>query len=130
VVSKGYQNHAIKITQDLIRHMQPMGPGGFDFLSVAGKPVLADVNTGRFNGAHSPKLFVEMYAPQVGGGGLGGLLRCWDGGPQLLVCLDGEGEGEGGTHLLRCEGGQGVGGPADDCRNFIGTAVSSNTHAP
>jgi hypothetical protein len=29
----------------------------------AGKAVLTDVNTGRFNGAHSPKLFVELYAP-------------------------------------------------------------------
>lgn len=27
--------------------------------------MLTDINTGRFNGAHSPKLFVEMYAPQV-----------------------------------------------------------------
>lgn len=32
--------------------------------AVGGKPVLTDVNTGRFNGAHSPKLFVELYAPQ------------------------------------------------------------------
>lgn len=33
---------------------------------VGGKPLLTDVNTGRFNGAHSPKLFVELYAPTVG----------------------------------------------------------------
>ena len=41
------------------------GPGGFDFLSVDGLPVLSDVNTGRFNGAHQPKLFVEAYAPEA-----------------------------------------------------------------
>lgn len=34
-------------------------------LAVGGKPVLTDVNTGRFNGAHSPKLFMELYAPEV-----------------------------------------------------------------
>lgn len=33
---------------------------------MGGKPVLTDVNSGRFNGAHSPKLFVELYAPRVG----------------------------------------------------------------
>jgi hypothetical protein len=33
--------------------------------AVGGKPVLTDVNSGRFNGAHSPKLFVELYAPRV-----------------------------------------------------------------
>ena len=39
--------------------------GGFDFLSVDGVPVLSDVNTARFNGAHQPKLFVEAYAPDA-----------------------------------------------------------------
>ena len=38
------------------------GPGGFDFLSVNGVPVLSDINTGRFNGAHQPKIFLEQYA--------------------------------------------------------------------
>lgn len=65
VVSKTYQHAATMMTQEILRTMKPRGPGGFDFLSVGGKPVLTDVNTGRFNGAHSPKLFVELYAPQV-----------------------------------------------------------------
>lgn len=34
------------------------GPGGYDFLSVNGQPLLSDINTGRFNGAHQPKLFL------------------------------------------------------------------------
>ncbi len=38
------------------------GPGGFDFLSVEGKPVLVDINVGRFTGAHSPKIFHALYA--------------------------------------------------------------------
>jgi len=40
----------------------PSGPGGFDVLSVQGKPVLVDINSGRWTGAHPPFLFRSMYA--------------------------------------------------------------------
>ena len=40
------------------------GPGGFDFLSVAGHAVMVDVNVGRFTGAHIPKIFKHLYAPK------------------------------------------------------------------
>lgn len=42
----------------------PEGAGGVDFLSVGGVPFLTDVNSGRFNGAHAPRMFFEMYAPE------------------------------------------------------------------
>ena len=41
-----------------------------------GKPVLVDVNTGRFNGAHSPKLFIDIHAP-------GQAFYCWKSKPAI-----------------------------------------------
>ena len=55
------------------------GPGGYDFLSVNGEPVLSDVNTGRFNGAHQPKLFLSQYAPP------GSMWYCWKHKPSAHV---------------------------------------------
>lgn len=58
LVPKAFQVTATKTVEALLRKIKPRGPGGFDFLSVKGKPVLTDVNTGRFNGAHAPKVRV------------------------------------------------------------------------
>jgi hypothetical protein len=41
-------------------------------LQVKGEPYLSDLNTGRFNGAHTPKLFRAAYAP-------GTNFYCWKG---------------------------------------------------
>lgn len=59
--------------------LPPKGPGGYDFLSVNGEPVLSDVNTGRFNGAHQPKLFLSQYAP------VGSMWYCWKHKPSKHV---------------------------------------------
>jgi len=67
---KSFQEITLRDVRHIIKAIQPKGPGGFDFLSVGGAPLLSDVNTGRFNGAHFPKLFVEMYAP-------GQAMFCW-----------------------------------------------------
>ena len=48
-------------------------------MSVNGEPVLSDVNTGRFNGAHQPKLFLSQYAP------LGSMWYCWKHKPSQHV---------------------------------------------
>ena len=73
---KTFQVTAMKATEAVLKLIAPKGPGGFDFLSVKGKPVLTDVNTGRFNGAHPPKLFVDLYAP-------GKCWHCWKGTPNV-----------------------------------------------
>ena len=67
---KSFQQICLRSIKHIIKAMQPRGPGGFDFLSSGGVPLLSDVNTGRFNGAHFPKLFVEMYTP-------GQAMFCW-----------------------------------------------------
>eukprot|EP01041_Mallomonas_annulata_P005139 gene5139-10274_t len=61
VVSSDFANEVYSITNKLLKYTLPQGPGGYDFLSVDGKPILVDINTGRFNGAHQPKIFLEMY---------------------------------------------------------------------
>jgi len=63
VAPKVFEKTANRYMQSLIQGTQPKGPGGVDFLSVKGMPVLSDINTGRFNGAHTPKLFCAKYAP-------------------------------------------------------------------
>ena len=62
---KSFLMSAAKVVDKLVQATNPSGPGGFDFLSVDGEPILSDVNTGRFNGAHFPKLFHKMYAPEA-----------------------------------------------------------------
>jgi hypothetical protein len=69
-VPKSFQKTADRYMQTFIQHIKPKGPGGVDFLSVKGLPVLSDINTGRFNGAHFPKLFLNRYAP-------GSHFYCW-----------------------------------------------------
>ncbi|CAG9463223.1 unnamed protein product [Pedinophyceae sp. YPF-701] len=69
-VPKTFQVAAVGCIDKLIRKMSPKGPGGFDFLSVNGTPILSDVNTGRFNGAHSPKIFLDLYSK-------GNSFYCW-----------------------------------------------------
>ena len=64
--------------QTFIQHIRPKGPGGVDFLSVKGLPILSDINTGRFNGAHFPKLFVTRNAP-------GSAFYCWKAAPSAIV---------------------------------------------
>eukprot|EP00056_Hartaetosiga_gracilis_P005169 m.82069 g.82069 ORF g.82069 m.82069 type:complete len:1309 (-) comp12075_c2_seq1:42-3968(-) len=60
--SKNFTETCIRATKKILKAFKPRGPGGFDFLSVDGIPYLTDVNTGRFNGAHYPKMFHEMFA--------------------------------------------------------------------
>ncbi len=59
------------------------GPGGFDFVIARDRPYLVDVNLGRFTGAHIPKLFREMYAPNA-------RLMSWKADPKVGVHEYGE----------------------------------------
>eukprot|EP00730_Choanoeca_flexa_P011131 TRINITY_DN2367_c0_g1_i1.p1 TRINITY_DN2367_c0_g1~~TRINITY_DN2367_c0_g1_i1.p1 ORF type:complete len:1263 (+),score=411.59 TRINITY_DN2367_c0_g1_i1:79-3867(+) len=61
--SKSFQATCSRAINKIVKAIGPKGPGGFDFLGVEGVPFLTDVNTGRFNGAHYPKLFMTLYAP-------------------------------------------------------------------
>ena len=63
--TKSFQQTCSRAVTKILKAIEPHGPGGFDFLSVDGVPYLTDVNTGRFNGAHYPKLFKEQYAPDA-----------------------------------------------------------------
>lgn len=58
---KVFQQTCTRAVNKILKALKPKGPGGFDFLSVENMPFLTDVNTGRFNGAHYPKLFQELY---------------------------------------------------------------------
>mmetsp|Transcript_8522 Transcript_8522/g.21293 ORF Transcript_8522/g.21293 Transcript_8522/m.21293 type:complete len:497 (+) Transcript_8522:214-1704(+) len=71
-VPESFQAKAREGLLAFMRATCPRGPGGVDFLSVKGQPILSDLNTGRFNGAHTPKMFREMYAP-------GASFYCWKG---------------------------------------------------
>lgn len=67
--SKKFQESALSETRTALTWLREKGlagPGGFDFLSVGGQPILVDVNVGRFTGAHGPKIFGELYAPGMG----------------------------------------------------------------
>ncbi len=70
-VSQEFQDEADRAMRKFIEYAQPTGAGGVDFLSVNGKPLLTDINTGRFNGAHPSKLFHEAHAPD------GSEFYCW-----------------------------------------------------
>ena len=60
-VSPNFSEVAQQAMHKFLRKALPCGPGGFDFLSVDGQPFLTDINTGRFNGAHAPKIFHTKY---------------------------------------------------------------------
>lgn len=77
---KAFQGIANRYMQTMLEVMKPAGPGGVDFLSVNGLPVLSDINTGRFNGAHGPKLFMAAYAPTKA-------FYCWKAIPALHVSV-------------------------------------------
>jgi hypothetical protein len=77
-VSESFAKSADRYLQTFIRHINPKGPGGVDFLSVKGLPVLADINTGRFNGAHFPKLFISRWSE-------GSCFYCWKAAPSRDV---------------------------------------------
>lgn len=62
MVSADFERKSLSTLRSMLDVMQPEGPGGIDYLSVHGQPVLVDINTGRFNGCHFPKLFVERYS--------------------------------------------------------------------
>ena len=50
-------------SQRLADAFQFKGFWGVDFLLQDGVPFLVDLNSGRMNGCHSPKLFLELHAP-------------------------------------------------------------------
>jgi len=60
-----FQAEMKRQTRNILQAIRPKGPGGFDFLSVKRHPVLVDNNTGRFNGAHPPRIFHHFYAPRT-----------------------------------------------------------------
>lgn len=60
-----FQHELLEMAKRVVRRLAPQGPGGFDFLSVRGKPVLVDPNVGRFTGAHPAKIFRALYAPKM-----------------------------------------------------------------
>jgi hypothetical protein len=60
-VSEDFRREALTMVHGLLNAFRPKGPGGFDFLSVGGKPYLTDINCGRFNGGHYPKVFIERW---------------------------------------------------------------------
>eukprot|EP00051_Salpingoeca_urceolata_P006844 m.90543 g.90543 ORF g.90543 m.90543 type:complete len:1273 (-) comp15010_c0_seq4:98-3916(-) len=78
---KAFQKQVERTTKLLIKATNPSGPGGFDFLSVDGEPLLSDINTGRFNGAHFAKLFREQYAPELD-------FFCWKKKPSPNLTVD------------------------------------------
>lgn len=61
--TKVYQKTASLNTAAIINHIKPNGPGGLEFLSVGGNPVLNSATLGYFSQGHIPKLFVQTYAP-------------------------------------------------------------------
>lgn len=63
--SSEFQQELLEMTKRILQWLKPRGPGGFDFLSVNGKPVLIDPNVGRFTGAHPAKIFRSLYAPRM-----------------------------------------------------------------
>ena len=64
VAPAAFQQEMREMAQALIDHLHPQGPGGFDFLSVGGRPVLSDPNVGRFTAAFPARIFSELYAPR------------------------------------------------------------------
>lgn len=60
-----FQARVREASERILSFLNPLGPGGFDFLSVKGEPVLVDPNVGRFTGAHPPRIFQEMHAPRT-----------------------------------------------------------------
>lgn len=66
----GFQEEMRTMAQGLLTHLRPNGPGGFDFLSVRGRPILSDPNVGRFTAAFPARLFADQYAP-------GSAFVCW-----------------------------------------------------
>jgi hypothetical protein len=60
--SREFQEGFRSMTEQVLTWMRPQGPGGLDVLSVQGKPVLVDVNVGRWTGAHPIKFFRSLYA--------------------------------------------------------------------
>ncbi|MBM3257421.1 MAG: hypothetical protein FJY98_03825 [Candidatus Liptonbacteria bacterium] len=76
--SAAFQQELRDMAQCVLSHLKPKGPGGFDFLSVGGKPVLIDPNVGRFTGAHPALIFRNLYAP-------GASFQCWKVKPKGTV---------------------------------------------
>lgn len=58
-----FQRELVSQARRVLAALRPQGPGGFDFLSVGGRPVLVDPNLGRLTGAHPPRMFMETHAP-------------------------------------------------------------------
>jgi hypothetical protein len=84
-VSQEFQDEAARAMTAYLEYSQPNGAGGVDFLSVGGKPLLTDINTGRFNGAHPAKLFHEAHAPP------GSEFYAWKLSEDEMAAMDGVG---------------------------------------
>jgi len=60
---KDFQEEMIMMAKSIIHTIRPKGPGGFDFLSVDGHPVLVDPNLGRITAAIPAITFRNNHAP-------------------------------------------------------------------
>ncbi len=65
ITTPQFQETLVRAVKSILQAIQPRGPGGFDFLSVKGEPVLIDPNCGRFTGAHPAWIFRNHHAPQA-----------------------------------------------------------------
>ena len=84
-VSQEFQDEAARAMTAFLAAATPTGAGGVDFLSVDGKPLLTDINTGRFNGAHPSKLFHKAHAAP------GAEFYCWKLSKAEMDALSGAG---------------------------------------
>ena len=72
------EEEILEMTERILAWLKPKGPGGLDFLSVQGRPVLIDPNIGRFTGVHPARLFAGLYAP-------GASWICWKVNPKKNI---------------------------------------------
>jgi len=63
--SRQFQDEVHFMTREIVAAIKPKGPGGLDFLSVDGRPVLVDPNIGRITAAHPAINFRNLYAPDA-----------------------------------------------------------------
>ncbi|CAE8627654.1 unnamed protein product [Polarella glacialis] len=78
-VSESFAEESIRAMKAFVDFTQPTGAGGVDFLSSKGRPMLVDINSARFTGAHPAKLLFEEHAPDKNWS-----LHAWDVDPKKV----------------------------------------------